>query len=93
MSPLVHDDRITCAECARYDASEYEVRFKGGTAILRGRCTAARPPMGTAHDLARRCEYFNALPGAADQRKGIERWPELRDYPGGPARKPYPQRT
>ncbi len=74
------DDRIACTDCARYVVAEFL-------------CTAAHTPMQRVPDVLHRCEYFNAKPGAADMRKGIERWPELRDYPGGPARKPYPERA
>lgn len=88
----VGDDRITCADCARYDGENYEYRSRDEVTILCGRCKAARPPMTAVPDLLRRCEYFNARPDAEDQRKGIERWPELKGFPGGPARNPYPAR-
>jgi hypothetical protein len=85
------DDRITCAECARYDGDDYETQIFGTRYVFAGRCIAARPPMGTVSDVKRRCVYFNARPGAEDQRKGIERWPEMKDDPGQPNRKPYPE--
>ncbi len=86
------DDRVTCAMCARYDGEEYEYRTAGKIILLEGRCLAARPPMGTVADVRRRCEYYNARPGDPDQRKGVERWPDMCEVPGGVARRPYPPR-
>lgn len=79
MNDLVADDRITCFDCVRYARERYQ-------------CQAAQPSMSAVPELLRRCEYFNARPDAEDQRKGIERWPELKGFPGGPARNPYPAR-
>lgn len=86
------DDRITCSDCARFNADDYTEKHFGQTYTFRGHCMAARPPLARISDVKHRCEYFNAHNGVEDQRKGIERWPELKDYPGGPGRKPYPQR-
>jgi hypothetical protein len=86
------DDRVRCLDCSRYNFDDYEQKVFGQTVTFRGRCFAAKPPMAQVPDVMHRCEYFNPKPDAQDQRKGIERWPELRDYPGGPARKPYPEK-
>jgi hypothetical protein len=86
----VSDDRITCAACARFNGGDYAVKYFGHTYTFRGRCMAARPPLARIAELPHRCVYFNAVPGAADQRKGIERWPEFVNAPGGPKRVPHP---
>lgn len=61
------DDRIHCTDCAR----------------LRGRICAQAAMLGASQGytpvqrIARRCEGFKPLAGAADQRTGAQRWPGL----------------
>lgn len=67
------DDRITCGECRRL--------------LETGHCQAARMAFIAVSvtyqpnpRTPRRCEAFVPKPSAADQRKGLERWPSLRCY-------------
>jgi hypothetical protein len=78
-SDLPHggDDRIMCRWCVRYDPEAFQ-------------CRLAKPPLARIADIRHRCYYFT--PADPAKRIGAQRWPELKDAPGGPMRVPHPQR-
>jgi hypothetical protein len=68
----VIDDRILCTDCS-------ELRRNGDclAARERRRLDVSEYYGPSEIDLPRRCEFFAAKPGAADQRGGAERYPDL----------------
>jgi hypothetical protein len=79
MIDLVADDRITCEDCRMYSDMD-------------GRCMAGQSRYSPVSNFLRRCYEFIPHPGAENQSTGMQRWPEAKDWPGGPKNKRYPDR-
>jgi hypothetical protein len=67
------DDRITCANCSRTTEDRKGLLYC--TAWQYADAHGATRHPATIKDLPRRCFFFKAQKGAADPRKGTERWP------------------